>query len=173
MDKKPYDKEDSNSKITNELVIEFLDSVVSNSSSPYYNLLESNNLTDEEMFEYIINYLYSKDMYTKENDSYVFKQSDIRKIASTYLMDDNYTYIPTNINFTYNSNNKTFTSKLDNVLSSSKTSTSSIDIYEKTESYIYVTYELETYGAHKEKYKYDITIENDNNDFKIKKVITK
>lgn len=171
---KLYDKEESNSKVINESVIEFLNPIISDSTQPYYNLLDAYNLTDEEVFKNIIKYLYVNNIYTKEEDKYIFKQSDIKKYAYIYLMKNDFTYISNNTNFTYNSNNKTFISKMDyDMFDEKKVLNKSIDIYEKTESYIYVRYEIEIYDTSKINQKYDITIRNDNNDFMITKIITK
>ena len=69
--------------------------------------------TDEEIFANAIKYLFLNNKYTKEEDLFIFKQNDIIDIARKYYNNDNYSYITNDVNFTYNSENKTFSSALE------------------------------------------------------------
>ena len=166
---KPYAKEESVDKITNERVIEFLSTTTSLSGENYYNILETSNKTDEEMFNIVLLYLYANNLYTKENNEYVFNQSDIIKYARKYMMKDNFDYISQNTNIRYDSTNKTFITAIPfETLYRKAILLKSIEIYEKSETTAHVIYELE--GSYLDDYsvisnKYNITV--DTTDYKI------
>ena len=163
---KPFEKEDSVDRIVNGNVLSLLDKAVSISGDPYYNMLESNNKSDEEIFNMVIGYLYANDMYTKREDEYTFKQKDVINIAKKYLMRDNFNYITQNQLFRYDSSNKTFTSKLEfGVLGLRAYLLKSSDIYEKTETSATVIFEIEgSYVDTSERIngKYNIVIDTQN-----------
>ena len=165
---KPFAKEESVDKITNERVIELLSTTTSLSGEDYYNVLEVSNKTDEEIFDTIILYLYANNIYTKENNEYVFKQSDIIKYAKKYMMKENFNYITQNTNFRYDGVNNTFISSMQFETNRKAVLLKSIEIYEKSETTAHVIYELE--GSYIDDYsrisnKYNITV--DTNDYKI------
>ena len=165
---KPFAKEESVDKITNERVIELLSTTTSLSGEDYYNVLEVSNKTDEEIFDTIILYLYANNIYTKENNEYVFKQSDIIKYAKKYIMKENFNYITQNTNFRYDGVNNTFISSMQFEINRKAVLLKSIEIYEKSETTAHVIYELE--GSYIDDYsrisnKYNITV--DTNDYKI------
>lgn len=137
-------KESINSSdvIINGNIISFLDKTMSVSGDSYYNILNSTGKTDEELFNLIIQYLYLNNMYTKSNDEYIYKQSDIIDIAKKYVMKDNFDYISTNPIFIYDSINKTFKTKLQLDIPKAYI-LKSIEIYDKTETNAFVTLEIE------------------------------
>lgn len=95
----------------NENIISFLNTTTSQSGENYYNILES-DISDEAVFSLMIQYLYANNIYKKDNDEYIFKQSDIIKYARMYAMKDNFNYISTNTNFRYDPDKKEFISTL-------------------------------------------------------------
>ena len=167
--KKPYDKDESTSILVNEGTMNFLDSIVSKNNKPYYNILDLYDKTDEEIFIGLINYLYANNIYTIKDNTYIFKQSDIKKYASMYLMKDEFNYIPINPNIKYESN--TFIIKSDyKFLDEEAILFNSIDIYEKTEDKIYVLYDIDGRYVTSNKSineKYNITIYYNNNNYRI------
>ena len=98
--------------ITKEDIENFLSPLVS--GMPNYDLLMIINSDngDETIFGKALQYLYFNNKYTKINDDYVFKKSDFKEVARKYLMKDDFDYIPTSIQITYDSSNQTFSSKL-------------------------------------------------------------
>lgn len=169
---KPFEKDTSVDKLVNDKVLEFLNPVVSVSGEMYYNILDSNDKTDEEIFNMAIKYLYLNNLYTTNNNGeYVFNQLDIANIAKKYMMKDTFTYTTQNPNYIYNDIDKTIVTKLINPSRKAIVLKSS-DIYEKTETKVYVIYEIKGYYIddvdHSFNNKYSVIIENiNNNDFKI------
>ena len=169
--KKPYEKEESTSIIVNEKTMDFLSVITSKSGDSYYNIIESYNKSDEEVFTGIINYLYANNIYTTKNNKYVFKQSDINKYAELYLMKEDFNYITTNKDIEYDSKNKEFSIDTNyKFLDEEAILFNSIDIYQKTEDTVYVLFDIDgSYisSGKKIKKRYDITIKYNNDDFKI------
>ena len=81
---------------------------------PHYDLLlvDEENNSDEITFSKLIKFLVANNIYTKEDDIYIFNQNDIKEVARKYLIKDNFDYITTNSQFTYDSSSKTFSSTL-------------------------------------------------------------
>lgn len=112
------DEEDKENEVTEETVTKedienFLLPLVS--GNPNYNLLlptNSDDYNDEIIFISAIKYLLANNKYSKSNDNYLFKQSDIKDVAKKYLIKDNFDYIPASSQFTYDSSSKTFSSTL-------------------------------------------------------------
>ncbi len=166
---KPFEKEEPVDMIINGNVISFLNNVVSLSGDSYYNILDIENKPDEEIFNLTIKYLYANDMYTKNNDEYIFKQSDINSIAKKYMMKEEFNYITTNPSYRYDINNKTFITKQP-ILGLKAYILKSIDIYEKTETTASVIFEVE--GSYEVnnlgiREKYNITVQTKENNYKI------
>ena len=139
---KPYEKEEPVDITVNSNVMSFLDTTISKSGDSYYNILEANDKIDEDVFYYIIQYLYDNNIYTKSNDEYSFKQSDIIEYAKKYALKDNFDYISINPNFRYDDITKTFITKLQPI-SPKAYILKSVDIYEKTETTASVILEIE------------------------------
>ncbi len=166
---KPYEKEESVDKIVNGNVMSFLSTTTSISGDPYYNVLDAVDKTDEEVFTIAIEYLYANNMYTKVNDEYTFKQSDIINIAKKYMLKDEFNYITINPNYRYDENNKTFITKLP-TLGLKAYILKSMEIYEKTETTASVILEIE--GSYEIKSvriweKYDILVDTKEDNYKI------
>ena len=123
-------------------------------------------IQDEDAFYMIMQYLYANNIYTKTNDEYIFRQSDVMEYAKKYALKDNFDYISKNPNFRYDSINKTFISKLQfNILGANATLLKSTDIYEKTETTASVIYEVEVNGVMT--LKYNVTLDTSSDDYKI------
>ena len=168
---KPYEKETSVDKIVNEKIIEFLNPVVSVSGNEYYNILDTEGKTDEELFDMAIKYLYLNELYTSNNDEYVFNQLDIVNVAKKYMLKDSFTFIPQNPNYIYNDIDKTIKTK-SIIVDKKAIVLKSSDIYEKTETKVYVMYEVKGYYIDDVdrpfNNKYSLIIENkNNNEFKL------
>lgn len=139
--KNPYDKEKPVDNIINEKIVSFLEPVTSKSGEPYYNILECVDRDDEEIFALVIDYLYNNNLYTKIDNEYVFKQSDIIKYARMYMLKDNFDFITHSSNYKYDSKNKTFTSST-HAVGEETTLIKSMEIYEKTETTASIRYEI-------------------------------
>ncbi len=166
---KPYEKEESVDKIVNGNVMSFLSTTTSISGDPYYNVLDAVDKTDEEVFTIAIEYLYANNMYTKVNDEYTFKQSDIINIAKKYMLKDEFNYITINPNYRYDENNKTFITKLP-TLGLKAYILKSMEIYEKTETTASVILEIEgSYDINSVRIweKYDILVDTKEDNYKI------
>lgn len=166
---KPYEKEESVDKIVNGNVMTFLSTTTSISGDPYYNVLDAVDKTDEEVFTIAIEYLYANNMYTKVNDEYTFKQSDIINIARKYMMKDEFNYITINPNYRYDVNSKTFITKLP-TLGLKAYILKSMEIYEKTETTASVILEIEgSYDINSVRIweKYDILVDTKEDNYKI------
>ena len=166
---KPYEKEESVDKIVNGNVMSFLSTTTSISGDPYYNVLDAVDKTDEEVFTIAIEYLYANNMYTKVNDEYTFKQSDIINIARKYMMKDEFNYITINPNYRYDVNSKTFITKLP-TLGLKAYILKSMEIYEKTETTASVILEIEgSYDINSVRIweKYDILVDTKEDNYKI------
>ena len=166
---KPYEKEESVDKIVNGNVMTFLSTTTSISGDPYYNVLDIADKTDEELFTIIIEYLYANNMYTKINDEYNFKQSDIINIARKYMMKDEFNYITINPNYRYDVNSKTFITKIP-TLGLKAYILKSIEIYEKSETTASVILEIEgSYDINSIRIwdKYNIIVDTKEDDYKI------
>ena len=166
---KPFEKEEPVDMIINGNVMSFLNNVVSLSGDSYYNILDIENKPDEEIFNLTIKYLYANDMYTKNSDEYIFKQSDINSIAKKYMMKEEFNYITTNPSYRYDINNKAFITKQP-ILGLKAYILKSIDIYEKTETTASVIFEVE--GSYEVnnlgiREKYNITVQTKENNYKI------
>lgn len=167
--KNSYDKEESVDNIINEKILSFLEPATSKSGEPYYNILECVDRDDEEIFALVINYLYGNNLYTKTEDGYIFKQSDIIKYARTYMLKDNFDFITRSSNYKYDSKNKTFTSPI-YVEGEKTTLIKSIEIYEKTETNVSARYEIQASYETSDTIinsKYDILIDISNDEYKI------
>lgn len=168
---KPFEKEESVDKIVNGNVMSFLNTTTSISGDPYYNILDAVDKSDEDVFYLVIQYLYAHNMYTKSDDEYIFKQSDVIEYAKKYALKDNFNYISINPNFRYDSINKTFISKLQfNVLGPKAYLLKSMEIYEKTETTASVILEIE--GSYDEEQvriweKYNIVVETIEDNYRI------
>ena len=166
---KPYEKEESVDKIVNGNVMSFLSTTTSISGDSYYNVLDAVDKTDEEVFTIAIEYLYANNMYTKVNDEYTFKQSDIINIAKKYMLKDEFNYITINPNYRYDENNKTFITKLP-TLGLKAYILKSMEIYEKTETTASVILEIEgSYDINSVRIweKYDILVDTKEDNYKI------
>lgn len=166
---KPYEKEESVDKIVNGNVMTFLSTTTSISGDPYYNVLDAVDKTDEEVFTIAIEYLYANNMYTKVNDEYTFKQSDIINIARKYMMKDEFNYITINPNYRYDVNSKTFITKIP-TLGLKAYILKSMEIYEKTETTASVILEIEgSYDINSIRIweKYDILVDTKEDNYKI------
>ncbi len=168
--------------VTKEDIEEFLSPMIN--ESPSYNLLfptNSSEYNDKNVFQTIISYLLATNKYTKSNDNYVFKQSDIKDVAKKYFMKDNFDYITTNSQYKYDSSSKTFSSTLQFDIFGYDTSVTkevenfSVDgdkinvNYKVTVAYILPENDVIGTGT---TYSYAITLEKTDTDFNIKNVIS-
>ena len=106
------EKEESNKVvdlITKEEAKAFLDGLVNETVSD--DLLVGS--TDEEIFANAIKYLFINNKFTKEENIWIFKQSDINDAARKYYNRENFSYVTDDVNFSYDSEKKTFSSALE------------------------------------------------------------
>lgn len=200
--KKSDDKKESKEKeVTKESIEEFLNPL--SSGAPNYNLLvDYTKLSEEDIFILAIKYLVATNTYKSKNDLYVFSQKDISNLASKYFMKEDFNYITDNSNFTYNKENKTYTSELGfgvfNMFYAELDR--NINNYEINDDEIIVDYSLKFYtdmnqfGSDipkniqkmiglenqeilkyviQENYNYEIILEVENDDYKIKSITKK
>ena len=99
-------KEEVNYTITEEEAIAFIRPLTSETSVDLF------PVDTVDPFSKILLYLLQNSQYTKEGDLYIFRQSDVQDVARKYFMKENYEYIPTDIDVTYDSSDHTYKSGL-------------------------------------------------------------
>ncbi len=174
------ENEETETPITKEEIESFLS--LSVNGKPYYNLFEliNNGDIDDSIFINTIRYLIVNDRYTKSNDNYVFKQSDVKEVARKYLMKDNFDYIPTYETFVYNSENQTFSVNFQGgPFGSDFTVAKEIQDYIVNGNKINVNYNITIFGKDPvtgaftggTTYSYAINIEKNDNELRIVNVV--